>query len=146
MSIEGKKKALLNNALNVANTTLKLEAEAIKHQNYGYNFVAVMMREAAKATAITIANKIKSTPHQYFNADGKIDKRKKRRHDRKVGVKAHAARIIKVKTGKPTESILIGIDPASGYDKSVHANVTIKNGLATNIAILDEFGANGGDE
>jgi hypothetical protein len=50
MSIEGKKKALLNHALNVANTTLKLEAEAIKH--YGYSFVDMMMREAAKATAI----------------------------------------------------------------------------------------------
>lgn len=117
MSIEGKKKALLNHALNVANTTMKLEAEAIKHHNYGCSFVDMMMRETAKATAITIANKIQTTPHQYFNADGKIDKRKQRRHDRKIGLKTHNSRLVRV-----------------------------NNGLSCDVAILDEIGVYGGDE
>ena len=113
MSIEGKKKALLNHALNVANTIMNVQVEAIKH----HGFVAVMMRETAKATAITIANKIQSTPHQYFNADGKIDKRKKRRHDRKIGLKTHNSRLVRV-----------------------------NKGLSCDVAILDEFGVHGGDE
>jgi len=113
MSIEGKKKALLNHAINVANTVVKVEVEATRH----HGFVAMMMREAAKATAITIANKIQTTPHQYFNADGKIDKRKKKRHDRKMGIKLHTSRFIRVNSGLPAD-----------------------------IAIVDEHGLHGGDE
>lgn len=37
------------------------------------------------------------TPHQYFNANGKIDKRKVRRHRRKRGMKPHATRLIRAK-------------------------------------------------
>lgn len=116
MSIEGKKKALLNHALNVANATLKLELEAIKHHNYGYSFVAVMMREAAKATAITIANKIQSAPHQYFNADGKIDKRKQRRHDRKIGLKTHNSRLVRVNKGLSSDVTIPDELQAHGWD------------------------------
>jgi len=139
MSIKGKKAAILKNALKTAQSMVRLEIDMIDL----HPLIAMTARESLKAAQLSVSMHISRAPRQYFNDDGKIDKRKQRRHDRKVGVKVHTARLIRANIGKPMKPIMIGIDPANGKDKSVRANVTIKNGLVADVAILDECGIHG---
>nr|AKH46290.1 hypothetical protein [uncultured marine virus] len=92
MSIEGKKIAQINTAIEMANKTLSAASYCIgKHPLV---FQAVM--SAAKVECIGMIERVSRTPHQYFNKEGKIDKRKQRRHERKLGIKVQNSRIVRI--------------------------------------------------
>ena len=93
MSITGKKIAIAYQAIEIAKAILRVESEAIKHAG----FVGDCMRRATVDQCISMTSALMSTPHQYFDANGKIDKRKKRKHDRKAALKPHASGLIRVK-------------------------------------------------
>lgn len=137
MSIEGKKIAIKNQGMLIAKTIISAHLSGITSSYIAVPVVAVV------AQCICMTNTLRLTPHQYFNNSGKIDKRKVRRHDRKIGVDTHSSRLVRVNTDQYG---VIGFDPANSKDKSVRANVTIKNGLIANIAILDECGVHGDDK
>lgn len=93
MSIIGKKIAIAYQVLDIAKVITRVQIESMKH----HGLVGECMRGAAAVQCCHMTNSLMSTPHQYFNANGKIDKRKKNRHDRKMGLKPHASRLIRVK-------------------------------------------------
>lgn len=78
------------------------------------SIIGCPMVYANKVTWDNRIDKLAHTPHQYFNDAGKIDKRKKRKHDRKQGIKVHTSRIVRPKIGRPPH--IIGIDMANGED------------------------------
>ena len=80
MSVSGKKIAVLNAKLEAARITLEAGAQAIKLG--GIPGVGVMAC-AYSRTAFLMQN-VTSTPHQYFNSMGKVDKRKVKRYSRPV--------------------------------------------------------------
>ena len=93
MSITGKNIAIHMQSIMVAKAIANTEIEAVRHRPV----VAISMRMQVASSCHAIVNSLMNTPHQYFNANGKIDKRKKRKHDRKMGLKPHTSRLIRVK-------------------------------------------------
>ena len=57
------------------------------------------MTFAHRHQCIAMTRRLGETPHQYFNSEGKIDKRKQRRHERKMGYKLHTQRILRIRQG-----------------------------------------------
>ncbi len=80
MSIQGKKIAQINMAFEIARSIVDLH---IKIRDTD-GMTAYIMSETHKQACMAISSELNSTPHQYFNDQGKIDKRKVRRHDRKT--------------------------------------------------------------
>lgn len=105
MSIKGKKIATAKQAILIAKAIANTEIEAAKH----HPLIAAFMRDQIVRSCQSMDNNLRSTPHQYFNSLGNTDKRKKRRHDRKVGVKVHTSRLIRIKAGKPVRPVVIDI-------------------------------------
>lgn len=91
MSKQGKAIAIANKVIELSIIVLKSKTATINSPEW--------LREAHVLGVIGQADytirHMKSTPHQYFNAEGKIDKRKVRRHERKQGLKPHMIRIVR---------------------------------------------------
>jgi hypothetical protein len=95
MSIEGKNIAQMNAAIEMAKKALRVSSYCIgKHP-----LVSAAVISTAKLEFTGMIERINRTPHQYFNKDGKIDKRKQRRHNRKLGIKVQNSRIIRINHG-----------------------------------------------
>ena len=93
MSKKGKKIALNIAFVSAAKSILNTQVKALDMPEW----LGMAMIEGVKGQGQFIIDQVNQTPHQWFNDEGKIDKRKKRRHERKSGYKVHTARIIRVK-------------------------------------------------
>lgn len=79
MSIEGKKKALIDSALQSAKSVLEATL-AVRNE---HPLIRYAQCESSKAMALSMHKAISATPHQHFNRHGKIDKRKVKRYNKK---------------------------------------------------------------
>ena len=104
MSIEGKKKAQKLTTFKLAIQAIKVHYEALKIGG----LAGAAMTVAHRHQCIAIMRRLNETPHQYFNSEGKIDKRKKRKHERKMGYKLHTQRIIRINHNGTKDGSLIG--------------------------------------
>lgn len=92
MSSQGKKIAQVKMALRIA----KLTTDAAIRSTKLHPLVAIVHQEHAKTEAIRLAEAVRRTPHQHFNAKGEIDKRKVKRHNRKIGMYDRNDYVIKI--------------------------------------------------
>lgn len=81
MSIQGKKIAQINMAFDISKSVVDLH---IKTRDM-HGMAAYLICEAHKQSSIARSSALNATPHQYFNDQGKIDKRKVKRYNRKTG-------------------------------------------------------------
>lgn len=81
MSIQGKKIAQINMAFELSKAAINTSIQASKLD--GFTAAALML--SARAQCQMIMGDLNATPHQYFNDQGKIDKRKVKRYNRKTG-------------------------------------------------------------
>lgn len=88
MSIEGKKLA-------IAKAIVELElVKQGAHAKFGnLPIVGGALKISAISPFIYKLERMSVTPHQYFSKHGKIDKRKVKRHDRKLGTKSQIMHI-----------------------------------------------------
>jgi hypothetical protein len=93
MSEKGKAIAVANMAIDIEKVMINAQLEASRH----IGLVSASIRMAAMAGCEFRLKVLARTPHQWFNDEGRIDKRKKRRHERKCGAKVHTARILRRK-------------------------------------------------
>lgn len=92
MSIQGKKIAQVKMAFKIAS----MMVNAISENRSLPPIMIVVANEAVKREAISLTEAVSRTPHQHFNAKGEIDKRKVKRHNRKIGMYDRNAYIIKM--------------------------------------------------
>lgn len=100
MSIQGKAIAKEKMALRVAIAIVNAGLVATKM--VGIHGTLYMMN--TKSVALSMSSRLDSTPHQHFNAKGKIDKRKVRKYERNRGVKVHTSRILRPMTKDRVDS------------------------------------------
>lgn len=92
MSIQGKKIACGKMAIKIVSMIVNAMA---KNQSLP-SIMSAVANAAVEAETIRISDAVASTPHQHFNAKGEIDKRKVKRHNRKIGIHGRNAYIIKI--------------------------------------------------
>tara|TARA_R110000851_G_scaffold316119_1_gene479011 strand:+ start:225 stop:599 length:375 start_codon:yes stop_codon:yes gene_type:complete len=85
MSIQGKKIAAAKQAFKIARMVLNANITASKLPDS----IRFIITDRARNDAFAMSHILDRTPHQHFNSKGQIDKRKVRRHKRKMGFKPH---------------------------------------------------------
>ena len=90
MSKQGKAIAIIQVCLESAESLLNVIAKT----THMTGIAGPALLASAKTCADFRISTVQQIPHQHFNAKGKIDKRKVRRHDRKQGINAHPIRTI----------------------------------------------------